>query len=83
MIYQLIYGKLPFMPNKTFGPGIIGLANCIINSEPKYDLNPEISGQCIDFIKCCLKKNRSQRPKMSELKKHPWINEGISSKIPK
>lgn len=43
MLYEMVYGKLPFVPNKKFGAGIFGLTNAVLQSEPVYDKNIEVS----------------------------------------
>lgn len=37
MLFELVYGKLPFIPSRRYGAGIFGLTNCVLESEPIYD----------------------------------------------
>lgn len=43
MLFEMIYGRLPFVPNRIYGAGIFGLTNCVLESEPFYDPNVDIS----------------------------------------
>lgn len=56
MIYQLVYGKLPFDGRKN-GGGMFGLTAAVLQDEPYYNPSVKVSEECINFIKQCLKKN--------------------------
>ena len=73
MLYEMIYGKLPFLPSKKYGIGIFGLTNCVLESEPVYDKSIEVSEECLNFIRLCLKKDKNERPRMEKLMHHEWI----------
>lgn len=81
MLYQLLYGKLPFLPSRTYGAGIPGLANCILNAQPYFDPSIEISEDCLQFMRQCLEKEKQNRPSTSQLKGHFWFKSGIQSTI--
>lgn len=72
MLYEMIYGTLPFVPSNKYGGGIYGLTNCVLESEPVYD-EKIISAEGLNFIKKCLQKDKKRRPRMENLMQHPWI----------
>ena len=73
MLFEMVYGRLPFVPNKKYGVGIYGLTNCVLESEPVYDKNIEVSEECLNFIRLCLRKDKNERPKMEKLMQHEWL----------
>lgn len=81
MLYQLIFGKLPF-DSRKHGGGIYGLTLSVLQEEPNYNLSGiKVSDDCLHFIKLCLRKDPKDRPTMKALSAHPWLSSGVGSLI--
>lgn len=67
ILYFMVYGHLPFE-----GENIQEISQKISYSDPFYA--PTVSCECIDLMQRLLNKNQDQRPSISEILRHPWLN---------
>jgi calcium-dependent protein kinase len=71
IVYILITGYPPF-----FADAREDLNEAIVNQEIDFDdeIFEKVSPDCIDFIQKCLEKRQEDRPFVSELLQHKWMN---------
>ena len=67
ILYFMVYGHLPFE-----GESIQEISQKISYSDPVYATTT--SCELIDLMQRLLNKNPSQRPSITEILKHPWLN---------
>jgi serine/threonine protein kinase len=67
ILYLMVYGHLPFE-----GQSIQEITQKISYSDPIYA--PSTSSELRDLMQKLLNKNPNERPSMSEILKHPWLN---------
>ncbi|EGR34492.1 protein kinase domain protein [Ichthyophthirius multifiliis] len=72
ILYQMIFGKLPFQPPK--GANIIDLINIIDKGKVQFDNLALIPQDVIELIEKMLDVNVQKRMSFQEFFEYPWIN---------
>ena len=67
LLHYMVYGKLPFQ-----GQSLNEICQKLLYSDP--DFNQTISPEVNDLISKMLSKNPEERPTISQVLKHPWLN---------
>ena len=67
IIYEMIYGYTPFRANNIYS-----LIEILQNSHIKFPKH-NISSECIDLLKCMLRKDPNDRIDWDNLFLHPWL----------
>ncbi len=72
--YYLLYDKYPYFPERSDGPGLVGMVNVVTNKVHTFDPNVKVSEECKDFINLCLTKKIDKRSYSHQLIKHEWLS---------
>eukprot|EP00240_Pyramimonas_obovata_P003197 CAMPEP_0118920700 /NCGR_PEP_ID=MMETSP1169-20130426/137_1 /TAXON_ID=36882 /ORGANISM="Pyramimonas obovata, Strain CCMP722" /LENGTH=623 /DNA_ID=CAMNT_0006861269 /DNA_START=296 /DNA_END=2167 /DNA_ORIENTATION=+ len=73
--YELLHGVPPFSnPNME--------QTCFNIARAAFQISPELSANCVDFINNVLKKAPHNRPTIEEMQSHPWLRSNKTRTAP-